>query len=139
MRPLLSHVVRRGWSLSADKTGKSIPTEGTACAKGFRPGGLFKTRQGPGRPGARGRGCGGGVGWGAGAALNGGQWSATLPITHAVPSAVMPGAAHTLHSVHLAHQGFPLHHRSACAGAIPGLGQLRTHREGSPEEAFLGV
>lgn len=90
------------------------------------------------------RGCEG-MGWGAGAALhqeaalNGGQWSATLPITHAIPSAVMPGAAHTLHSVHLAHQGFPLHHQSARAGAIPGLGQLRTHSEGSPEEAFLGA
>lgn len=75
---------------------------------------------GPWEAWSQGRGGGGvWVEWGAGAALhqeaalNGGQWSATLPITHAIPSAVMPGTAHTLHSVHLAHQGFPLHHQSA--------------------------
>lgn len=126
----LSQVVRRDWSLLTDRIGKSIPAEGTACAKLLRPG----ARVGGGGAGCRGlqeaphlhhEG-----------ALSGGQWSATLPITHAVPSAMVPpGPAHTLHCVQtkqgrrLALKDFPLHHQGARAGAMPCLDQLQIHRE----------
>ena len=148
----LSQVVRRGWSLLTDRIGKSIPAEGTACAKLLRPGDLLKARQAPGRPGAR---VGGG---GAGCrglqevphlhdegALSGGQRSAALPITHAVPPAtVPPGPAHTLHCVQtkqgcrLALTDFPLHHQVARAGAMPCLDQLQIHREEAGWRGFPG-
>lgn len=49
----MSQAVKRGWSLLTGKMRKSVPAEGTACTKIPRPGDLLKTRQLPGRAGAR--------------------------------------------------------------------------------------
>lgn len=106
------------------------------CVQAWRP---AQDQTGPWEDWRQGR-----VGRGTGAALhqeaalNGGQWSATLPITHAISSAAMPpGPAHTLHSVPLAHQGFPLHHQSARRSNAR-LGPAQDTQRGASWRGFPG-